>query len=1218
MIQEQNGSLRPKAELKSVKIAREGSSLTKSSVSPTSPERNVGRYTRRCRDFFAKHSEWIGKNWTWSKIKPVIRCAVVGWISVVIFVIPKVEAFVGQASFMILIAAFLSPPSDPFISVLEREIIILLFVTIAWAWVCLGLFLANLARRVRNPTASLLDVASGIYIEAAPTVIMAVFIFFGSAFYLYIKARQGPGPYLFASVFSCICIVISLTTSVLFPFPNYMIGRVIVLPLTLHSALSLLASLLIFPSTISAQFTTRLQGVLTPLISAIDIHRDLLSIPLPPTSLAPSSSASDPEVDEYTKKINSAITSIKACEAALIPLAASARLLKSDLIYARFAPPDFRVFHRTCKRLAGRANGLGGFFALVGVGPFAGVGIGTGGQNTPAPSTSGTPAHTVPNTPGTWSPAPGSRGTSPERGTKERKPSTGDALRDETQHLSKTPTAASAPQPPHSPTRSIRTHARASSSSSANPKTHSHHAHHHDHHHLLQKSLLSLASRSSFRNAHDQARRRREPEHAVGTFESQRYLNLEATRLWDPHREEWTRRAMGLLGKSCDPVLAACHDGLSCVNSWLGTVRNGRFRWWLGRGREERQKVIKLKINEVKDMREKVSRALEDFRNETRHLVLEPYSPAFNGEKVNPDEPSYTGGSNADLNHQETDKSLDPEKYDIGDDEEEVYKMPPHRYLFHCYVYQYHLIQICSIVIEMLDEIIELEEKRVHHKLWTPVERLFQWNRSSVVDSEHHPDDDDPNTIQGLRRDIDSDSMYSDDLGMPRRRDPDALPPRNFVEWVMTLLYEFIVSFGRGNVLFALKAGLFTVALSMPSFFKSSAPFAYANKFVWGIFMGQLTLARFRGDTAFGLVARVMSTFFGGLTGMVMWYVSCGNGRGNAYGLAAVCGVCFPFFYFARLYAPIPPMTNIVFFVTACLVIGYSYQDVNIVVPGSPGFGWDVAWRRFVLVTAGVVAAGIVSFFPPSTTIRKYHRNLMATTSTELGSIYCSILSFANSKHEPEIQQIISSLIAIRSKLDRSAVLRTNVIYEFSLRGRWPAKRYQQIVDLQTAISYSLSHLMSVVKHLESNWARAFLRRTRFMDSDFQGDILAVISMISSSLRTGSPLPQITPCPLLDRFMLKYHGLDVIHKDAEENYGLPRTLTLDTLKDEQYLMFCVGITTAFSIINRLDRLMLATKEIVGEQYHIHGVGILPVTKGVEMDVRRVTTFAVQPPNLRNV
>ena len=44
-----------------------------------------------------------------------------------------------------------------------------------------------------------------------------------------------------------------------------------------------------------------------------------------------------------------------------------------------------------------------------------------------------------------------------------------------------------------------------------------------------------------------------------------------------------------------------------------------------------------------------------------------------------------------------------------------------------------------------------------------------------------------------------------------------------------------------------------------------------------------------------------------------------------------------------------------------------------------------------------------------------------------------------------------------------------------------------------SAISYSLSNLLSVLEHLELSWARAFLRRTRFMDPDFQGDVLAVI-----------------------------------------------------------------------------------------------------------------------------
>lgn len=35
--------------------------------------------------------------------------------------------------------------------------------------------------------------------------------------------------------------------------------------------------------------------------------------------------------------------------------------------------------------------------------------------------------------------------------------------------------------------------------------------------------------------------------------------------------------------------------------------------------------------------------------------------------------------------------------------------------------------------------------------------------------------------------------------------------------------------------------------------------------------------------------------------------------------------------------------------------------------------------------------------------------------------------------------------------------------------------------------------------------------------------------------------------------------------------------------------FSVGVATAFGIVTRLDRLMLAAKELVGEQYHIHGI-----------------------------
>ena len=54
-------------------------------------------------------------------------------------------------------------------------------------------------------------------------------------------------------------------------------------------------------------------------------------------------------------------------------------------------------------------------------------------------------------------------------------------------------------------------------------------------------------------------------------------------------------------------------------------------------------------------------------------------------------------------------------------------------------------------------------------------------------------------------------------------------------------------------------------------------------------------------------------------------------------------------------------------------------------------------------------------------------------------------------------------------------------------------------------------------------------------------------------------------------------------------------------------MFSVGIISAFNIINRLDQLMLAVKEVVGEHYHIHGVGGTPANPILKEGVRPFAT-----------
>jgi hypothetical protein len=69
------------------------------------------------------------------------------------------------------LGSFFSPPHDAFMAVLERESLITLFVAMGWAWCCLGIKFADMARGYHDPTVTLAQAVSGDYIEAAVCII---------------------------------------------------------------------------------------------------------------------------------------------------------------------------------------------------------------------------------------------------------------------------------------------------------------------------------------------------------------------------------------------------------------------------------------------------------------------------------------------------------------------------------------------------------------------------------------------------------------------------------------------------------------------------------------------------------------------------------------------------------------------------------------------------------------------------------------------------------------------------------------------------------------------------------------------------------------------------------------------------------------------------------------------------------------------------------------
>ncbi len=347
------------------------------------------------------------------------------------------------------------------------------------------------------------------------------------------------------------------------------------------------------------------------------------------------------------------------------------------------------------------------------------------------------------------------------------------------------------------------------------------------------------------------------------------------------------------------------------------------------------------------------------------------------------------------------------------------------------------------------------------------------------------------------------------------------------------------------------------------------------------------TLSPFRGDTAFGLVSRITATVFGGLCGLVVWYISAGSGSGNPYGLAATCAVAFPLFFMVRLYYPAPPITLIISGVTLSLIVGYSWQNATFPTYHAIGYGIDVFWRRLVGVIIGVSAAFFWSLLPPSATLRQTQRFSHARTIAELGILSTKIISHAVTSEGRVVRQkgLSKSLIALRAKLRRTNLASANIAYEFSIRGRWPRERYQKLFVVQMELSKLLSHLVSVLTKLDEPYRNALLRRTRLTDPMFIGDVFATILMCSTALQTAQPLPQISLSPLIDRYLLFQQGYSIM-RDEEEDLGLPVQITKETLQDPQYLAFAVGCSTVSGLVLRMDRLLLITKELVGETFHV--------------------------------
>lgn len=1073
---------------------------------------------------------------SWAKFKPVLRSALIAWIMMFFMVIAPVERELGNASFLVIVFSLLQPAELPLTGIMEREFFMLFFGCCSWIWCCIAIAISHAVRHNKLPPseANLEAIFAGRYIDKGPAIVCAVFLAFGSALWLYLKIRFGPSPFIYSSIIACLALDIMLTDAPLFPYPYYLLGRSILLPMAVKTAVTLIVSLICFPKSVNSLFVDRIVLILQPLSQAIRGQLEQFKSSPLDTDFA------------FTQTRNI----VGQAERAVPLVAAATRLLSREVSFGLASGEDLRTVEFLVKALVAPANGWSQYFGVI--------------ENDLRSGHFPVPKSELPQT------RPPSPSSTP---------------------VTRTPLHSRPPTRPQTPTQShVDLHERHLDDTNEQQDSDNEAHRHHDRFGSRLNVLLNKAPLYS----HLHNRQSRPPSvdgqipaspsyqtrhgffnsghhtpdhhhHPVGTWEYLRYAQIEE-KLHQKSADIITDRIFSALGESSVNIMTANAEGIDYVVTWLETLNAQRYRLFLARFTGQKVSISRcadeVAAKSMAETMDKLRAALEHFKNEERLRVVDMFRQSI-------EDPRNGKGY-------------------------------PHRYLFQAFVHQHTNIVFTQRLLKLLEELDRIETMRGQGQLWLPrLPRLLQaktWMSSGddnevvnetegdAADDMHHHPEEDWYKLRGL--------------GGASPRDPDSLEPSTSVQRLGTALHTYLGRLWHGNLLFAVKAGTLTALLSVPFFLSASAGFTQREKGLWTLFVAQLSFGRHRGDSVLALVSRTLCTLAGAVVAMLIWYISSGSGRASPFSFMVVWGFAVVPIFIFRIYWPFSPQTAIITALTIAVCVGYSYKDSYNPAPyTSPGHGWELAWRRIVEVIMGATAAVIWSFVPPTSTLREYLRQSHASTIHRLGILHCKLIAFTlNHDEGGDVDPAVLSaeIISLRAKLRRLDARKAQVAYETSLRGAWPRERYEMLFETQLALSKLLSAAVIISQQLGPGYSRALLRRTRFAQQGFMADVLTAYTLCSTALRTAQPLPQLSPV-LFSRYLSEAGFLfrapnaerdRSFDREDEEELGLPQELTMKVLQSEEYCAFAVGVVTLSHIVMTLDKLVLATKQLVGESFEL--------------------------------
>ncbi|KAI1798167.1 hypothetical protein LXA43DRAFT_979068 [Ganoderma leucocontextum] len=541
--------------------------------------------------------------------------------------------------------------------------------------------------------------------------------------------------------------------------------------------------------------------------------------------------------------------------------------------------------------------------------------------------------------------------------------------------------------------------------------------------------------------------------------------------------------------------------------------------------------------------------ALEDFKNDRRFVLLQPFRALL--DRANAEE----------------------------------MKNIPLRSLHISFVFTSNLVSTCSSIISLAECVSSTAAKRPKARLWIPTGLR---TIGKMLGSRSGPGD-----VAG--EDTAPEEEIEKHNSHRYKLDPDSRPPENGMQRVANIVHKLYLWTKTPEALFTLRYVVVTIALWIPQVLKSTAGFVYAERGIWALIMAQTTLNIYASDQIFNYATRLGGTFIGALIGMVCWYIGSGHGTGNPYGLAAATGVILFPFVFLRIFAPPQYLTAVLMAgATFVLVVGYSWVDGNL--PGifkNVGLGWNVAWKRWVLVMIGAAASFILMMIPPKSG-RKAVRLRNASIISGLSYLYSHLTSLWLAAGEPfdsvhkveEAQrrwpsELREMVITFSQQLQDLRVRTVMSKWEGNIRGHWPFEEYNQLLDIQIDILSSLVLMASGLTNMDPGMRKAALPHTFVLNPHFISDAISMFYLVSQSLRTGEPLHGAQYKNLTDRLFYHSSTAVIAHTDAGA-HAQSRKAHRQSIMSYEYMFYASAVVAVLQMSNSLNELRTAVVGLCGE------------------------------------